>query len=138
MRAATYVPIYGRYYGWSRVYLASDRSGEGSYPRSHYSSLEAVFGALGGYMFLQEQLSGRELIGCVLMLMGMLVSKSLGATSLGCFELKLQLKRRQKYAGGTVWICGIVVVNRLILGFSNLGVRSSLALPGFFGSTRIT
>jgi drug/metabolite transporter (DMT)-like permease len=38
-------------------------------------SLEAVFGAVGGYLFLQEQLSGRELIGCALMLAGMLVSQ---------------------------------------------------------------
>jgi drug/metabolite transporter (DMT)-like permease len=38
-------------------------------------SLEAVFGAVGGYLFLQEQLSGRELMGCALMLAGMLVSQ---------------------------------------------------------------
>ena len=38
-------------------------------------SLEAVFGALGGYLFLQEQLTPRELWGCTLMLVGMLVSQ---------------------------------------------------------------
>ena len=38
-------------------------------------SLEAVFGALGGYLFLQEQLTPRELWGCTLMLAGMLVSQ---------------------------------------------------------------
>ena len=38
-------------------------------------SLEAVFGAIGGYLFLQEQLTSRELWGCTLMLAGMLVSQ---------------------------------------------------------------
>ena len=38
-------------------------------------SLEAVFGALGGYLFLQEQLTPRELWVCTLMLAGMLVSQ---------------------------------------------------------------
>lgn len=37
-------------------------------------SLEAVFGALGGYWLLNELLSSRQLLGCVLMLFGMMAS----------------------------------------------------------------
>ena len=51
-------------------------------------SLEAVFGALGGYLFLQEQLSGRELIGCALMLSGMLVSQVSWRDFVGLFQAK--------------------------------------------------
>lgn len=38
-------------------------------------SLEAVFAALAGWLFLNEQLSGRELAGCGLMLIGMLIAQ---------------------------------------------------------------
>ena len=38
-------------------------------------SLEAVFAALGGYLFLGESLSSRSLAGCGLMLAGALISK---------------------------------------------------------------
>ena len=38
-------------------------------------SLEAVFGAIGGYAFLNEILSSREFFGCCLMLLGMLCSQ---------------------------------------------------------------
>ena len=38
-------------------------------------SLEAVFGALGGYLILDEWLSARQLIGCGLMLLGMILSQ---------------------------------------------------------------
>jgi drug/metabolite transporter (DMT)-like permease len=38
-------------------------------------SLEAVFAALAGWLVLNEQLGGRELIGCTLMLCGMLFSQ---------------------------------------------------------------
>ena len=41
-------------------------------------SLEAVFAALGGWWLLNETLSGRGLIGCTLMLSGMLVSQLYG------------------------------------------------------------
>lgn len=51
-------------------------------------SLEAVFGALGGYLFLQEQLSGRQLIGCALMLSGMLVSQVSWRDFVGLFQAK--------------------------------------------------
>jgi len=38
-------------------------------------SLETVFAALGGWLMLEEQLSGRALLGCSLMLLGMLASQ---------------------------------------------------------------
>ncbi len=38
-------------------------------------SLEAVFGALGGYLMLDELLNSRQLIGCALMLAGMILSQ---------------------------------------------------------------
>lgn len=38
-------------------------------------SLEAVFGALGGYLILDEWLSARQLTGCGLMLLGMILSQ---------------------------------------------------------------
>lgn len=38
-------------------------------------SLEAVFAALAGWLFLNEQLDGRELTGCALMLGGMMVAQ---------------------------------------------------------------
>jgi len=41
-------------------------------------SMEAVFAAIGGFFLLQERLGGQELIGCALMLSGMLVSQLLG------------------------------------------------------------
>lgn len=47
-------------------------------PASHAAillSLEAAFAALGGWMFLDEYLSGRAAIGCVFMLAGMLISQ---------------------------------------------------------------
>ncbi len=41
-------------------------------------SLEAVFGALGGWVILGETLSSREILGCVLMIAGMLVIQVYG------------------------------------------------------------
>ncbi|CAM4190337.1 DMT family transporter [Shewanella aquimarina] len=38
-------------------------------------SLETVFAAIGGILFLGESLSGRALFGCALMLLGMLISQ---------------------------------------------------------------
>ncbi|MEN8225990.1 MAG: DMT family transporter [Bacteroidota bacterium] len=38
-------------------------------------SLEAVFAAIGGWIILDEQLASREILGCVLMLLGMLVAQ---------------------------------------------------------------
>ena len=46
-------------------------------PPSHAAvimSLETVFAALGGWMLLSERLTGREVVGCILMLAGMLAS----------------------------------------------------------------
>ena len=44
-------------------------------------SLEAVFGALGGYLILDEWLSARQLTGCGLMLLGMILSQLASAES---------------------------------------------------------
>lgn len=47
-------------------------------PPSHAAiimSLETVFAALGGWLMLEEQLNSRELTGCALMLVGMLLSQ---------------------------------------------------------------
>ena len=41
-------------------------------------SLEAVFGALGGWFVLGETLSSREILGCALMIAGMLVIQVYG------------------------------------------------------------
>lgn len=41
-------------------------------------SLETVFAALGGYLILNEVMSGRGLTGCLLMLAGMLISQLWG------------------------------------------------------------
>ena len=38
-------------------------------------SLEAVFGAIGGYLILDEMLDSRQLIGCAAMLAGMILSQ---------------------------------------------------------------
>ncbi|NPV91659.1 MAG: DMT family transporter [Firmicutes bacterium] len=38
-------------------------------------SMETVFGALGGYLILSETLGSREIVGCALMLTGMLLSQ---------------------------------------------------------------
>jgi drug/metabolite transporter (DMT)-like permease len=38
-------------------------------------SMETVFAVIGGYLILGERISGQELIGCALMLSGMLVSQ---------------------------------------------------------------
>jgi drug/metabolite transporter (DMT)-like permease len=53
-------------------------------------SLEAVFAALGGWIILNETLSYRALIGCCLMLAGML------AAQLDSFNPKKMFKRRQE------------------------------------------
>ena len=38
-------------------------------------SLESVFGALGGWVILNEQMTRIEIIGCVLMLLGMIITQ---------------------------------------------------------------
>lgn len=49
-------------------------------------SLEAVFAAIGGYLILREILSTTELLGCVLMLIGVVVSQS---------EFKYSIRRKR-------------------------------------------
>ncbi len=44
-------------------------------PAAIILSLETVFGALGGFLFLREQFGPRELAGCALMFAGMLLSQ---------------------------------------------------------------
>ncbi|MED5348437.1 MAG: DMT family transporter [Pseudomonadota bacterium] len=90
VRAATYVLIYAGVITVGVAYTLQVIAQERADP-THAAiilSLEAVFGALGGYLFLQEQLSGRELIGCVLMLMGMLVSQLTWSDFVGLFRTK--------------------------------------------------
>ena len=41
-------------------------------------SLEAVFAAIGGWLILGEVMSGRGMLGCLLMFTGMLVSQLYG------------------------------------------------------------
>ena len=77
MRAATNVLIYAGVITVGVAYTLQVIAQERADP-THAAiilSLEAVFGALGGYLFLQEQLTSRELWGCTLMLAGMLVSQ---------------------------------------------------------------
>ena len=52
--------------------------GQKNSPASHAAillSLEAVFAAIGGWLILNEILSGRAFLGCALMLTGMLISQ---------------------------------------------------------------
>ncbi|MBT6339293.1 MAG: DMT family transporter [Desulfobacula sp.] len=52
--------------------------GQKDSPASHAAiifSLESVFAAIGGWLILNEILSGRAFLGCVLMLAGMLISQ---------------------------------------------------------------
>ncbi|MEC9134361.1 MAG: DMT family transporter [Pseudomonadota bacterium] len=90
VRAATYVLIYAGVITVGVAYTLQVIAQERADPThaANILSLEAVFGALGGYLFLQEQLSGRELIGCVLMLMGMLVSQVTWSDFVGLFRTK--------------------------------------------------
>lgn len=44
-------------------------------------SLEAVFAAIGGFLLLNERFDSRELLGCMLMLSGMMVSQFYGLTA---------------------------------------------------------
>ena len=77
LRAATNVLIYAGVITVGVAYTLQVIAQERADP-THAAiilSLEAVFGALGGYFFLQEQLTSRELLGCALMLAGMLVSQ---------------------------------------------------------------
>ena len=77
LRAATNVLIYAGVITVGVAYTLQVIAQERADP-THAAiilSLEAVFGAIGGYLFLQEQLTSRELWGCTLMLAGMLVSQ---------------------------------------------------------------
>ncbi len=62
-------------------------------------SLEAVFAAIGGWLFLKESLSVRGMIGCGLMLLGMFASQSLFSSismkRLCAFALKIPLEQEK-------------------------------------------
>lgn len=57
-------------------------------------SMETVFAALGGYVFLGETLSTRALVGCSLMLSGMLISQ----LSIYFDRISTLFRKRTKYA----------------------------------------
>lgn len=46
-------------------------------------SMETVFAAIGGYLIIDEQLSNAELLGCALMLTGMLISQLQSILAMG-------------------------------------------------------
>ena len=50
-------------------------------------SLESVFGAVSGAIFLHETMSGKELIGCVLMLIAVVLA-----------QIDLPIKKKSKTA----------------------------------------
>ncbi len=47
-------------------------------------SLEAVFAAIGGWLLLNEQLGNKEILGCGLMLLGMLIAQYCSLTKKRC------------------------------------------------------
>jgi drug/metabolite transporter (DMT)-like permease len=54
-------------------------AGQRKAPPAHAAillSLEAVFAAIGGFLLLGERLGGRALVGCALMLVGMIASET--------------------------------------------------------------
>ena len=70
--------IYGGFFSVGIAYTLQVVGQRGAQP-SHAAiilSLEAVFGALGGWLILRETLSARGLIGCTLMFAAMLLSQS--------------------------------------------------------------
>lgn len=55
-------------------------------------SMESVFGALAGYLFLNEYMGLTEVLGCLLMMFGMLITQVGGLA-----DLKAKFKRQNKY-----------------------------------------
>jgi len=55
-------------------------------------SMESVFGALAGYIFLNEYMGLTEVLGCLLMMFGMLITQVGGLA-----DLKAKFKRQNKY-----------------------------------------
>lgn len=55
-------------------------------------SMESVFGALAGYLFLNEYMGFTEVLGCLLMMFGMLITQVGGLA-----DLKAKFKRQNKY-----------------------------------------
>lgn len=58
-------------------------------PAAIIMSLESVFGALGGWLILDEVMHGAEILGCVLMLAGMLITQA------GIILKNVPLRRRK-------------------------------------------
>ena len=71
-------------------------------------SLEAVFGALGGYWLLNELLTPRRLLGCALMLFGMMASHAYAPKTSASRIVSDGPNRAQKeiYVNGRSWLWG--------------------------------
>ncbi len=63
-----------------------------------FLSLESVFGAVSGAIFLHETMTGKELIGCVLMLIAVVLAQ----LDLPLKKKKINLLRRHKYMTETI------------------------------------
>ncbi len=77
IQAAALPIVYGGVFSVGIAYSLQIYGQKGSHP-AHAAillSLESVFAALGGWLILNEILSGRALSGCVLMMVGMLISQ---------------------------------------------------------------
>lgn len=77
IRAAALPIVYGGVFSVGIAYSLQIYGQKGSHP-AHAAillSLESVVAALGGWLILNETLSGRGMSGCVLMMAGMLISQ---------------------------------------------------------------
>jgi drug/metabolite transporter (DMT)-like permease len=77
IQAAALPIVYGGVFSVGVAYSLQIYGQKGSHP-AHAAillSLESVIAALGGWLVLNEVLSGRALFGCVLMMVGMLISQ---------------------------------------------------------------
>ncbi len=77
IQAAALPLFYGGVFSVGIAYSLQIYGQKGSHPApaAILLSLESVIAALGGWLVLNEVLSGRALFGCILMMMGMLISQ---------------------------------------------------------------